>query len=68
MGEKANGALRRSLYNARIPMWEVARAIGVHENTIIRWLREPLSEERRKRIERAVVEILDARERANEGV
>lgn len=68
MGEKANGALRRCLYNARIPMWEVARVIGVHENTIIRWLREPLSEERRQRIERAVVEILDARERANDGV
>lgn len=62
MKVKANSDLRDCLYNARIPLWMLADAMGVHENTVIRWLRRPVTPEHRERIERAVEAILSKRE------
>lgn len=62
MKVKANSDLRDCLYNARIPLWMLADSMGVHENTVIRWLRRPVTPEHRERIERAVEEILSKRE------
>lgn len=62
MKTKANGDLRSRLYYARIPMWQLADTLGVHENTVVRWLRHPVTPEQQERIERAIVEILKKRE------
>jgi hypothetical protein len=55
---KANADLRERLYNAHIPLWMLADAIGVHENTVVRWLRRPVSLEQRERIDEAIKNIL----------
>lgn len=42
---KANQSLRDKLKESGICYWQLAEYIGVHENTIVRWLRTPLSKE-----------------------
>ncbi|WP_257147007.1 hypothetical protein [Bacillus cereus] len=41
----------------KIPNWVIAEKLGVHENTIIRWLRSDLSIERKQRIITVIKEI-----------
>ncbi|PHA58756.1 hypothetical protein COF07_10285 [Bacillus wiedmannii] len=41
----------------RISNWMIAEKLGVHENTVIRWLRSDLSTERRQRIIMVIEEI-----------
>lgn len=41
----------------RIPYFAIAEKIGVHENTIYRWLRSELSPDKKKQILRAIDEI-----------
>ena len=36
---KANLEIRNALKEAKIPVWQVAYEIGVHENTVLRKLR-----------------------------
>lgn len=53
-----NVEIRQKLKVAGIPFWVLGRQIGVTDMTISRWLREPLSEEKRKMIESAISELL----------
>lgn len=62
MKEIANAELRRYMYNNRVSQWKVAQVIGVHENTVIRWLRTPLTPKRHQKITQAVEQILRERE------
>lgn len=61
MKTKINEDVRRHLYNNRITQWEVANVLGVHENTVLRWLRRPLTPEQRTRIDDAIATILKNR-------
>lgn len=47
--------VRAMLKERRIFQWELARALGISEFTLVRWLRSgPLSEERAKAIQDAI--------------
>lgn len=59
---KANQSLRDELSVKHIPYWELAKSVGVHESTIIRWMRVPLSPENMARIRIAINEIMVLRE------
>ena len=59
---KANQSLRDELAMKHIPYWQLAEAVGVHESSIIRWLRTPLSPENTARIRIAINEIMELRE------
>lgn len=52
----ANGEdVRAILRQKRIFQWELARALGISEFTLVRWLRNgPLSEERAKAVQEAI--------------
>ena len=52
-----NEKLKKMLHEKKIPFWKVAEHLGLCENTIQRWLRVPLSEEREKQLIRAIFEI-----------
>ena len=52
--EKANMDLRCAVCAAGVPLWAVAEELGISTDTMYRWLRKPLEEERRKRFERAI--------------
>ena len=45
-----NQEIKETFRKARIHQWEVASMIGVSESTLIRWLRDELPEEKKKRI------------------
>ncbi|WP_088185865.1 hypothetical protein [Desulfosporosinus sp. FKA] len=40
--EKANMKLRLALKGKNIPYWQMAKKLGVSEQTFVRWMREPL--------------------------
>lgn len=56
---QANHEIRSRLRALNIPLWMLAEKIGVHENSIIRWLRTDLGEDRRKAIEGAIQKIIE---------
>lgn len=52
--------LVRELQARNISYWEVAEELGVHENTVIKWMRKP-DEEHEARIFAAIEAISQAR-------
>ena len=51
---KANQNVRRAARADNIPLWRLALQIGVSEQTLIRWLRVPLPNEKEKQIMEAI--------------
>jgi len=51
---KANNDLRQKIYASRLKYWEVAEEVGISDGHLSVWLRTPLSDERRKRVEKAI--------------
>lgn len=49
-----NICVRNSVKQHRLFMWEVAKEVGVNDGTLSRWLRVPLTSERKQRIEIAI--------------
>ena len=49
-----NTDVRQKIKAAGVYQWQVAKACGISEVTLIRWLRDELSEERRKAIMAAI--------------
>lgn len=53
--EQANQEVRRQL--GRIPVWRVAKGLGISESTLFRWLRHELEDGRKNQLLEAVAEI-----------
>lgn len=53
---KANQTTREAAKKKGVKHWQIAMHLGVSEQTLMRWLRAPLSAER----EKAVLEAIDA--------
>lgn len=53
---KANQAVRETAKKNGVKHWQIAMHMGVSEQTILRWLRGPLSTER----EKAIMEAIEA--------
>lgn len=49
-----NQEIRQAIKAAGLKQWQVAKQCGVTEYTFIRWLRDELTEERRKAIFSAI--------------
>ena len=49
-----NQEIRQMIKAAKLTQWKVAKALGVSEFTLVRWLRDDLSEERRNAIYKAI--------------
>ncbi len=58
--------IKQILKEKRIYQWEVAKAIGVTEFTLTRWLREDISEERATQI-MEVIDVLLSKRDMNDG-
>ena len=54
---KKNRDVRDFLKQKHVYQWEVAERLGVHETTVIRWLREELPEERKQAMIAAAIAI-----------
>lgn len=55
----ANEDIRKMLKARRIYMWQVAKVLGVSESTLIRWMREELKTEKKKKIIEAIDSLTD---------
>jgi len=55
--EKPNQDIRNYARSHGVPMWSVAQGLGIAESTIMKWLRLPLTEERK----RQMIAIIDER-------
>ncbi|GHU43899.1 hypothetical protein FACS1894111_10250 [Clostridia bacterium] len=40
-----------------VPLWKIARSLQIGENTLYRWLREELTDERRNKILNAITQL-----------
>lgn len=49
-----NQEIKKAIKAAGLKQWQVAKACGVSEFTLVRWLRDELTEDRRNAIFRAV--------------
>lgn len=54
---QANNELRSEMSEYRLRYWEVAEKVGISDGRLSVWLRTPLSDERRKRVEKAIDEL-----------
>lgn len=54
---KENGIVRQLARSAGIPLWMIAKTIGVSEPTLIRWMRLPLAKDKEQRIMEAISEL-----------
>lgn len=61
MKRKKNRDVREYLKAKRVFMWEVAERIGVHEVTLIRWMRTELPEDKKQKIMEAAAAVAAAR-------
>ncbi|MDA0409614.1 hypothetical protein [Levilactobacillus brevis] len=52
-----NSLVRDEIKRLRLFHWEVAKQIGISDSRFSVWLRTPLSDERRKRVEKAIDEL-----------
>lgn len=57
-----NQEVRKQIGLSRLKMWEVAQKIGISDSTFSKWLRIPLNDERRKRVEKAIDELTKVKE------
>lgn len=61
-----NDKVRTEAKKARIPLWAIAKHIGISEPTITRWMRSELSEDRAKKIFDAIAVITKERDHAKD--
>ena len=52
-----NETIRNELKKCRLYLYELARAAGISEPTIIRWLREPLTDEQYSKLSNALEKL-----------
>lgn len=64
--KKANIELRDKMHELHVPVWAIAAAIGVHENTMLRRMRTELTPDEHDRITQIVEKI--AKENAEQEV
>lgn len=58
---KVNAEIRNKIESNRILYWEVAEAVGIAQSNLSVWLRTPMREDRKERVEKAIDELLEAR-------
>lgn len=56
---KANQDIRDLIFLKRLKNWEVAREVGVSDSRFSVWLRTPLNEERKARVEKAINSLVN---------
>ncbi|MBO0481804.1 hypothetical protein [Candidatus Enterococcus courvalinii] len=55
---KSNLEIREKIESNRILYWEVAEKVGISQGNLSVWLRTEMREDRKKRVEKAINELL----------
>lgn len=56
----ANEQIRNKISSKRLRKWEVAEKVGISDSRFSVWLRTPLNNERKKRVEQAIKELSES--------
>ncbi|MEC3814160.1 hypothetical protein PNF30_16240 [Bacillus safensis] len=59
---RTNMEIRKAIENSGIFTWQIAKQLGVHENTFYRWMREEITGERREKVLAAIKDIEEKKE------
>lgn len=62
---KANQEIRERIYVNRLKNWEVAEELNLSDSRFSVWLRTPLREDRKQRVEKAIDELLKKQKKVN---
>lgn len=54
-----NEDIRGQILFNRLRHWEVAEKVGISDGRLSVWLRTPLSDDRKKRVENAIQELIE---------
>ena len=54
-----NKEIRDKIFFSRLKHWQVAEKVGISDSRLSVWLRTPLNEERKARIEKALDELIE---------
>lgn len=54
---QANQDIQEKIHGLNLLKWEIAEQAGIADTTLSKWLRTPLNDERRKRVEKAIAEL-----------
>lgn len=55
---KANQEIRNIIFSNNLRNWEVAKEIGLSDSRFSVWLRTPLNEERKAKVEKAINSLI----------
>lgn len=55
---KANQEIRDLIYSNRLRNWEVSEEVGISDSRFSVWLRTPLNDERKARVEKAIESLV----------
>ncbi|MGX2945879.1 hypothetical protein [Enterococcus alishanensis] len=61
---RANQEIRDQIFMNRLRNWEVAEKLNLSDSRFSVWLRTPLREDRKQRVEKAIDELLAERKEA----
>lgn len=64
--KQANHEIRRALRTNGVRHWELARAMGVSEATLCKWLRVEVNEEKRELMMKNIVFLAELRNKEDE--
>lgn len=56
---KPNQEIRNRIYANYLKHWQVAEKVGISDSRLSVWLRKPLNEDRKARVEKAIEELIE---------
>lgn len=63
---KANQGIRNEIFVNGLKYWQVAKKVGITDSRFSVWLRTPLDDLRKERVEKAIDELLEERKVTNQ--
>ena len=60
---KANQEIRARIFMNGLRNWQVAEAVGISDSRLSVWLRTPLDDMRKVRVEKAIDKLLEVRQK-----
>lgn len=54
-----NNDIRKLIKSSKLRQWKVAEKVGISDGRLSVWLRTPLNDDRKKRVENAIQELIE---------
>jgi len=54
---RPNAEIRNAIENSYFFTWQLAQKLGIHENTLYRWLRTEMAEDKKEKVMIAIAQL-----------